>query len=229
MTPGVGVCAALMFMAVAAAQNRPLVEYADPSGRFQFSYPASFGTPAPGTNDGFADRVAAIRFARFTAAGIGGEAALTQGRPMLDMQAAGGLHDAIALEIFPDALRQRILQSVPPLTRASFCDQIAREQHIDPGVPGLAGLTSQQRAAVTSVDRMRNITPRVITCRAEQETIVFDKEVSFQEGGSRQHVYGAVRFLPAPYSTFQLIQAGPAPDTVRLEEIAGLVRSFSLR
>jgi hypothetical protein len=148
---------------------------------------------------------------------------------MVDMQAAGGLHDAITLEMFPNALRQRILQFVPPLTRAGFCEAIGREQHVDPRIPALAALTPQQRTAVTSVDRMRNLAPRVITCRAEQQAIVFDKEVWFQEGGPRQHVYGAVRFLSAPYSTFQLIQAGPAPGDVRLAEMASVVTSFAAR
>jgi hypothetical protein len=42
-------------------------------------------------------------------------------------------------------------------------------------------------------------------------------------------VYGAVRFLSAPYSTFQLIQAGPAPGDVRLAEMASVVTSFAAR
>ena len=84
---------------------RPLARAAaaDPARRFRFSYPASFGEPSPGTNDGIGDRVAAFRFSVFSS-GIGGEAALTSGFPVIDLQAAGGLYDANALEVFPEAI-----------------------------------------------------------------------------------------------------------------------------
>src|SRR6185312_3066055 len=81
--------------------------YQDPQNRFVFTYPPEFGALSPGTNDGFGDRVAAIHFARFSA-GVqggtlvfGGEAVLTRGFPLFDLQTAGGLYDAITLEIFP--------------------------------------------------------------------------------------------------------------------------------
>jgi hypothetical protein len=59
-------------LTLALAQAGSQREYVDPGRRFRLSYPAEFGAPSPGTNDGFADRVAAIRFAVFSA-GIGGE------------------------------------------------------------------------------------------------------------------------------------------------------------
>jgi hypothetical protein len=67
-----------MLAMLGLAQGEPQREYADPARRFRFSCPASFGEPSPGTNDGFGDRVAAIRFSLFSSA-IGGEAALTRG------------------------------------------------------------------------------------------------------------------------------------------------------
>jgi hypothetical protein len=39
-------------------------------------------------------------------------------------------------------------------------------------------------------------------------------------------VYGAVRFLEGPYSTFQVVRAGPAPDAALLRQIAALVKSW---
>jgi hypothetical protein len=67
--------------------------YQDPQNRFVFNYPPEFGALSPGTNNGFGDRVAAIRFARFSTGMqnrtlvFGGEAVLTRGFPLLDLQA----------------------------------------------------------------------------------------------------------------------------------------------
>jgi hypothetical protein len=210
---------------LAAAQAQPEREYSDAVRRFRFLYPASFGEPLQGTNDGFGDRVAAIRFSVFSS-GIGGEAALTRGFPVIDMQAAGGLYDAITLEAFPDPIRRQILEALPPLSAANFCKQIAVEQHLDPQAAVLAKLTAQQRSALASADRMRNVSPRIVRCDVDGTTVTFDKEVSFAPGGPRQHVYGAVRFLDAPYSTFQLVRAGPAPDRAVLSQMTAVVRSW---
>lgn len=212
---------------LAFAQAAPQREYGDPARRFRFSYPASFGDPSPGTNDGFGDRVAAIRFSVFSSSGIGGEAALTRGFPVIDIQAAGGLYDAIALEIFPDAIRLQILGALTPLSAANFCRQIAAEQHVDPQAAVFSKLTAQQRTALASADRMRNVNPRVLRCDVEGPTVTFDKEVAFAPGGPRQHVYGAVRFLEAPYSTFQIVRAGPAPDPALLSQMSAAVKSWA--
>jgi len=48
----------------ASAQTRV---YQDPQKRFEFTYPAAFGAPSAGTDSGFRDRVAAIRFSEFSA------------------------------------------------------------------------------------------------------------------------------------------------------------------
>jgi hypothetical protein len=216
--------AAMMTLAFAQAGSQR--EYVDPGRRFRLSYPAEFGAPSPGTNDGFADRVAAIRFAAFSA-GIGGEAALTRGLPVVDIQAAGGLYDPITLEVFPEPTRRLIVQALTPLNVTNFCQQIALEQHLDPQVEALAGLTAQQKSAIAATDRMRNVSPRVLQCVVDGTTVTFDKEVAFQPGGPRQHVYGAIRFLEGPYATFQIVCAGPAPRSAVLSQLAAVVKSWS--
>src|SRR4029077_757580 len=85
-------------------QSAPTRLYRDPMGRFTFSYPSTLGSTQPGTNDGFQDRVAAIRFSTFPAR-FKGEAVLTRGFPLIDLQAVGGLYDSLTLEIFPEPLR----------------------------------------------------------------------------------------------------------------------------
>jgi hypothetical protein len=199
-------------------------EYVDPQGRFRFAYPSSFGTASRGTNDGFGDRVAAVRFSEFSSAAVGGEAALTRGFPVIDLQAVGGLYDAISLEVFPDPLRRRIVQALPRLTVANLCDELAREQHLNPtAIPGLA---PQVQSAIAATDRIRNVQPRVVRCAVDGDIVAFDKEVSFQAGGARQHVYGAVRFVGPPYSTFQIVRAGPDPGRAVLDELTAVVRSW---
>ena len=213
-------------MTLAVARAEISAEYVDSGRRFRFSYPAEFGAPSPGTDDGFQDRVAAVRFAVFSS-GIGGEAALTRGFPVADIQAAGGLYDAITLQIFPESMRRLIVQSLPPLSVANFCQQIAQEQHLDPQVAALAGLTAQQKLVIASTDRMRNVKPLVLRCVVDGTTVTFDKEVASQPGGPRQHVYGAIRFLERPYATFQIVRAGAAPGVDVLSQMAALVKSWS--
>jgi hypothetical protein len=61
------------------------------------------------------------------------------------------------------------------------------------------------------------------------DSVSFDKERAFQPGSPTQHVYGTVRFLSGPYSTFQLIAGGDAPDRSTLMAIERLVASFQPR
>ncbi len=209
--------------------------YQDPQKRFVFNYPPEFGALSPGTNDGFGDRVAAIRFEGFSA-GVqsgtlvfGGEAVLTRGFPLLDLQAAGGLYDAITLEVFPAPIRAIIVRSLPRLTLNNFCAEIARATHVDPSAPAFASFSASQRQALQNVDRMGNGSPSVLLCQVEGDTIRFHKEVVFENGDARKHVYGAVRFLPEPYSTFQLIRGGSNPPPALLNQIAALVQSWRSR
>ncbi len=124
---------------------------------------------------------------RVFSSGIGGEAALTRGFP---------------LEMFPESMRQLIVQAFTPLSVANFCQQIAQEQHLDPQVAALAGLTAQQKLVIASTDRIRNVSPR-------------------------QQVYGAIRFLEGPDATFQIVCAGPASRLDVLSQMAALVKSWS--
>jgi hypothetical protein len=209
--------------------------HSDPQGRFRFSYPRAFGRAERGTNDGFGDRVAAIRFSQFSGGlqegqiALGGEAVLTKGFVMLDLQAAGGLYDSMTLEVFPAPMRDSILTSLTPLTSSNLCQELVKEQHVDLGKSVFAALTPQQKEAITRMDRIRAGNPRVLRCDVAGDTVTFHKEVTAQFGQerSRQQIYGAVRFLKPPFSTFQLIRAGahaPAPDTLRT--MASVVDSF---
>ena len=63
---------------------------------------------------------------------LGGEAVLTSEAPLLDLQAAGGLYDALSLQIFPAPIRNIIRNALPVLSSDTFCDLIGRERHLDP-------------------------------------------------------------------------------------------------
>jgi len=213
-------------MALLLVQPDAMTEYVDAQGRFRFAYPASFGTASPGTNDGFGDRVAAIRFAVFSA-GLGGEAVVTRGFPLVDLQAVGGLYDSITLEIFPEPVRSLVLGTLTPLSAGNFCQQLATEQHLDPTDSALASLTPQQRDAAAEIDRMRRGSLRVLRCTRDGDTVTFDEEVTFQPGSPRQRVYGAIRFLDGAYSSFQIVRAGAAPDPRLLDQMTTLVDSWT--
>jgi hypothetical protein len=226
---------AMYAISVAMAQSPPdsLRTYRDPQNRFQFDYPAGFGTPAPGTDNGFRNRTAAIRFSEFSAgvhAGriiLGGEAVLTSEAPQFDLQAAGGLYDAITLQVFPEPVANVIRNALPVMTPDTFCGDIGRERHLDPADQRLTGLTAQQRAAIASVDRMGNITSKVLHCDVVGGTVTFEKEAAFDPKGASRHIYGSVRFLPAPYSSFQLIRgSGDEPGEALLQQITAVVNSW---
>lgn len=199
--------------------------YTDPAARFTFSYPGSWGSTSPGTNDGFLDRIAAVTFSALPVR-FKGEAALTRGFPVIDLQAVGGLYDAITLEIFPEPLRRTVISQLPRLTVTNFCDELGRRTHIDPNLPVFASLPAAQRQAMGQTDVMRNANPRVVECRRTGDIVVFDKERSFRPGDPIQHVFGAVRFLSEPFSTFQLVAGGDTPDRTLLTAIADVVASF---
>jgi hypothetical protein len=64
----------------------------------------------------------------------------------------------------------------------------------------------------------------------EDEVVVFHKEVTLHAGSvsARQHLYGALRFLKVPYSSFQLVRgATAAPSAVDLGVLERIVRSFA--
>jgi hypothetical protein len=209
---------------LACAQTRT---YQDQQKRFEFTYPAEFGTPSAGTDNGFRDRVAAVRFSEFSAgihAGkivLGGEAVLTKESPQVDLQAAGGLYDEVTLQIFPASAASLVRNSLPRLTAATFCDAIARERHADPADPLLRSLSAAEKTALGQVDQMGNPSPKVLRCDVSGDTVSFEKQA-----GPR-YVYGAIRFLPVRYSSFQLIRGGTeAPEPAAVRQIADLVTSW---
>jgi len=221
---------------LAMAQSSPegWRTYQDPRGRFQFLYPEGFGNPSPGTDDGFRSRSAAIRFSEFSAGVhanrivLGGEAVLTSGPPQFDLQAAGGLYDPITLQVFPGPMASVVEKALPVLTAAVFCDAIGSAQHLDPADGRLSAFTAAQRAAVGNVDRMGNVAPKVFRCEVVARTVTFDKEAALDQAGPSRHIYGAVRFLPPPYSSFQLIRgSGDAPSTALLQQITAVVNSWT--
>lgn len=226
---------AMYAISVVMAQSQPdsLRSYKDPQNRFQFTYPAGFGTPGPGTDTGFRNRTAAIRFSEFSAgvhAGritLGGEAVLTSGAPQLDLQAAGGLYDGITLQIFTEPIVNMIRNALPVLTSDKFCNAIGGERHLNPADQRFAGLTAQQRATIASVDRMGNISSKVLRCEVVGDTVTFDKEADFDPAGSSRHIYGSIRFLSTPYSSFQLIRgSGDEPGEALLQEMTAVVNSW---
>ena len=159
----------------------------------------------------------------------GGEAVLTRGAPLIDLQAVGGLYDSLTLEVFPAPLRALVAAQLPRLTAANFCAALGQPLHIDLDLPAFGSLTPLQKQAVGQTDLMRNTNPRVVECRTAGDTVTFDKERAFQPGYPAQHVYGAVRFLRGSFSTFQLIAGGGTPDRATLTTIDDLVASFRLR
>lgn len=220
------IAAVLLLTAIpgAAPQNPGVATYRDPQGRFTFEYPVSFGTPGRGTDDGFGDRVAAVRFSNLM--GLGGEAVLTTGPIAVDVQALGGLYDPIALQVFPDAIKTQVVAARPAVTRASFCQLLGAADHLG----AAAGLTERVREAARNVDRMRNIDPRVVRCQMAGDTVTFHKEATFASGAmsARQHIFGALRFLDGPFSAFQIVRAALSPPTDEDHDVlARIVRSFN--
>jgi hypothetical protein len=219
----------LLFCATALVllQQSSTTVYRDPGGRFTFSYPSSYGSIGPGTDDAFLDRVAVFHFASFPAR-YGGEPALTRGFPLIDLQALGGLYDGLTLQIFPEPLRTRVVSQLPRLTLTNFCAALAEPRHLDPALPVFSSLTQPQRDAISSTDVMRNASPHVIECRTKGDMITFDKERAFGPGYPLQHVYGTVRFLTGTYATFQLIAGGDSPLPPVRQTIEDLVASFRI-
>jgi len=199
--------------------------FVDPQKRFEFSYPESFGTPGPGTDSGFRNRVAAVRFSSL--GGLGGEAALTSGFIDVDIQALGGLYDSIARSVLPDADAKALVAALPPVTPANVCALLGAADR-------LQGLTFPSRLlpVVKMLDASRNINPVVRRCGVSGGLAVFHKETTFEAGkvSARQHVFGALRFLAAPYSSFQIVRGlNTPPAAADLDTAERLVRSFVAR
>ena len=162
---------------------------------------------------------------------LGGEAVLAKGRVTIDIQAVGGLYDPISMEMFPRALRNKLVRNLPTLTASNFCGMLAKRDHIDLGKKGLRSLSAKVKNAIRQNDRTRNLKPKIIYCKVAGNTVSFHKTATFQAGAmrSRQHIYGAVKFVKAPYSSFHLVRGGKdAPGKKTTESITKLVKSIKI-
>ncbi len=225
---GLVVIAMVLSAAIVTAQSPAQATYRDPGGRFTFDYPVSFGMTITGTNDGFGDRVAAVRFSGFEPGSLGGELAVLRGAVLLDIQALGGLYDPITLEVFPDAQRRQVVATIPVVSGRNLCALLAQEDHL-----GAAALPAQLLDAARRIDRTRNVSPRVVTCETRGRTIVFHKEATYEAPGlgpgvsARQQIFGAIRFLDGPWTSVQLIRGlRSAPSRADLDTLARVVDSF---
>jgi hypothetical protein len=218
-----------VFSATTPPARAQQVQHRDPEGRFAFSYPASWGQTSVGTDNGFGNRVAALRFSVFTIQGNGGEAVLGKGRPSLDVQAAGGLYDDITRGTLPALALRIIADALPPLSAANVCEHLAREQHVDVATPPFAPLADKIRIGIGMLDRLGNVSPTVQRCAIDGDTVTFDKEANVAPGGARRRTYGSIKFLSGRYSMFAIIRAGGSPSTALLEEIRMAVTSFDAR
>lgn len=201
------------------------IRYVDPGQRFEFTYPPAFGNPERGTDSGFGHRVVGLRFPQLV--GLGGEVVLTTGPVAVDVQVLGGLYDAIARDLLPPADLQTLMKALPPLTAASFCASLASADH----VTGLS-LPPRLEDMARKLDAMRNGTPRVHRCSVTGGVVAFHKEATYTTGtmSTRQHLYGAIRFLQPPYSSFQIVRGSlAAPTGADLNTLERIVQSLVVR
>jgi hypothetical protein len=223
---------------LAEAQPAGWKKYDDTKDRFSFRYPPDYGKTSRGTNSGFGNRAVALRFTNFSSGiyngniFLGGEAVLTKGRVTLDIQAAGGLYDAISMEVFSKPIRKKLVKILPPLNASNLCEMLVREDHIDLSKNGLRSLSSKMKNGIKQIDGMRNLKPKLIFCKVSGNTVSFHKTATFQVGvnQSRQHIYGAVKFLRFPYSSFQMIRGGKdQPEKRTVDSITKLVKSVKIK
>jgi hypothetical protein len=197
--------------------------YRDPQNRFSFDCPASFGTPGRGTDDGFGGRAAAVRFSAL--AGLGGEAVVTKGPMTVDVQALGGLYDPFARSVFPDAELAAVMKALPAIAPANFCTLLGSTDRLQRQT-----LPQRLEAPARRLDAIRNLQPVVHRCEVTGDVAVFHKEATFESGAAsaRQHIYGALRFLAGPFSSFQIVRAGlAAPTAAELDTLQRMAASFA--
>jgi hypothetical protein len=186
---------------------------------FTFEYPPAFGEPVRGSDDGFEDRRAALRFDR-----QGLDVVLTSGRVLVDHQAVSGLHDHFALQVLPERPRAQLLTVLPPLDAATFCAQLAAADH----VTGLT-LPPDVQSMARMADTMQRHSPRVETCERRGTIVRFSRRAQAVAGSAATEtsVFGAVRFLDGPFSSFQVIgRSAASPDAAMLASLERIVESF---
>jgi hypothetical protein len=123
-------------------------------------------------------------------------------------------------------MRRQILAVLAPVTPQSACQLLAAADH----VPADGRLPAKVLDLARSLDRMRNVAPRLVRCDMRDGVLVFHKETTFESGlpPVRQHIFGALRFLTPPGDAFQIIRVLATPPAMaELETLERLVRSFS--
>ena len=74
---------------------------------------------------------------------------------------------------------------------------------------------------------MGNIKARVVRSEVVDGVMSFEKEAALHLTVASRHIYGSIRFLPAPYSSFQLIRgSAEAPGEPLIRQIAAVVNSW---
>jgi hypothetical protein len=222
MTRGAGIAALLAMLtapgALSTAQSGWLT-YSDPRGQFTFRYPAELGPPSNGSDAGFEERAASVRFAAANA-----EVVLNRGVVRVDHQAVGGLYDHFSLQALPLRTRPQIEAALPRLSAGTFCTQLAADH------AAALALPADLRAVARAVDRLQYVNPHVEVCESSGEVIRFSRTaaVSDAPGAPRPYVYGAIRFLRGPNASFQIVaRSAQAPSASVLDEMSRVVESFS--
>ena len=222
--------------------NEKLSIYRDAQNRFEFSYPANFGIPTsdirsdmPGGDSG-----EAFFFPQFShgfrngKVVLEGDVVVRSGRAWVS-GALGGLYDPILvggfISVFPPVLQKKLFELAENLTIPNFCNELSKAEHIAIDDPALADLSGERKQAVIELDQMRNLDPKVITCKIFGDTVVFDKQVlaRFGKFSNIQHIYGAIRFMNGLFTSVQFIRITREPPSEKLlETMTKVVQSFKL-
>ncbi len=226
-----------------SAQAEEWKIYIDPQGRFEFSYPQEFGTPAPDIRVDMpgGDKGELIKFPEFSYGLRGGKIILEgclvvrSGRTWVGAQALGGFYDPIIagglIEAFPPTIKSKIQSLAENINVNNFCAELAKPEHIKADDPDLQELAPEIKQVVIGLDSMGNLHPRVFSCVTSADTVVFHKQAVFQSGQvtSLRQIYGAVRFLKWPFSSVQLIRISVDPPSKEmLDTMLRIVNSFKV-
>lgn len=77
---------------------------------------------------------------------------------------------------------------------------------------------------------MGNFNASVLRCEVMGGTVTFKKTAAFDAAGPSRYIYGSIRFLPAPYSSVQLIRgSGDEPGDALIRQITAVVNSWKQR
>lgn len=207
------------------------IKYSDPQNRFSFYYPSYFGISSEEEDIGLED-ISSVKFSDFSYSSqenkiiLGGLAVLREGFVLVDIQALGGLYDPISQTVFDKKDLDNILENIPTLTAENFCDELAKASHIDLSKSVFSYLSEELKDAIISIDQARNFNPKIINCNVFEDTVTFYKEGGY-EFGPVNHIYGAIKFLKSPFSSFQIVRVtAEEPTQEMLSNITSVVKSF---